>query len=76
MKSKPISGNIMKVINLRAVTVTRHGIGLYEWIKEKLRTVYKKTKKTIITHEVLFSQEDVDRSYIICNNGRRGMIKV
>ena len=66
----------MKVSNLRAVTVTRHGIGLYEWIKEKLRTVYKKTKKTIITHEVLFSQEDVDRSYIICNNGRRRMIKV
>ena len=30
----------------------------------------------MITHEVPYSQGDVDRLYVPCNNGRRGMIKV
>lgn len=66
----------MKVINLRAVAVTRHGKGLLEWTKDKLRTIYKKAKKAMITHEVLYSQGDVDRLYIPHNNVGRGMIKV
>ena len=52
----------------------RCGCGLIEWTKDKLRTIDKKTRKTMTIHGALHPQADVDRLYIPRNNGGSGMI--
>ena len=50
--------------------------GLIEWTKDKLRTMDKKTRKTMTVHRALHPQADVDRPYIPRNKGGSGMITV
>ena len=50
--------------------------GLIEWTKDKLRTMAKKTRKTMTVHRALHPQADVDRPYIPRNKGGSGMITV
>ena len=63
-------------MNLRDVSVIRYSAGLIKWIKDKLRTIDRKTRKTMTMHRALHPQVDVDRLYIPRNNGGRGMISV
>ena len=76
LKSKLNSGNVVTVMNLRDVSVIRYSAGLIKWIKDKLRTIDRKTRKTMTMHRALHPQVDVDRLYIPRNNGGRGMISV
>ena len=66
----------MIAINSRAVAVKRYSGGLIKWTKDELRTINRKTKKTMTMHRVLHPQADVDRPYILRNNGGRGKISV
>lgn len=50
--------------------------GLIEWTKDKLRTMDKKTRKTMTVHRALHPQADVDRPYIPKNKGGSGIITV
>ena len=66
----------MIAINSRAVAVIRYSGGLIKWTKDELRTINRKTKKTMTMHRVLHPHADVDRPYILRNNGGRGKISV
>ena len=71
LKSKLNSGNVVTVINSRAVTVIRYKAGLIEWTQDELRTIDRKTRKIMTMHRVLHPQADVDRLYIPRSNGGR-----
>ena len=45
LKSKLNSGNVVKLINSRAVAVTGYGAGPIKWVKDELRTIDRKTRK-------------------------------
>lgn len=48
--------------------------GLIEWTKDKLRTMAKKTRKTMTVHRALHPQADVDRLYTPRTSDGRGII--
>ena len=45
LKSKLNGGNIIKVINSKAVSLVRYGAGIIEWTKDELREIDRKTRK-------------------------------
>ena len=54
----------------------RYSAGLIKWIKVKLRTRDRKTRKTVTMCRALHLPADVDRLYMPRNYGGKGMISV
>ena len=77
LKPKLNSGNVVTVINSRAVAVIRYSAGLIKWTKDdKLQTINRNTRKIMMIHRALHPQADVERLYILRNTVGRGKISV
>ena len=76
LKSKLNGGNIVSVINSRAVSLARYGAGIIRWSKDELRALDRKTRKLLTIYRLLLPQADVDRLYVKRAQGGRGLITV
>ena len=76
LKTRLNSGNTVKAINSRAVSLVRYGAGIIEWTKDELKTMDRKTRKLLTIYRALHPQSDVDRLYYKRSDGGKGMISV
>ena len=53
LKSSFSGGNIIRVINSRAVSIICYGAGIINWTKEELRNIDRKTRKLLTTQNVM-----------------------
>ena len=56
----------MKIVNSKAVVVTRYDAGLIKWTKNELRATVIKARKTVAMQR---PQRDVDRFHMPRNKG-------
>ena len=65
LRSNFISVNMLQV---------EHGAELIDWTKEKLEEIYRRTRKLIIVHGVLYPCSNVERLYLPRAGGGRGFL--
>ena len=76
LKSKLNGGNIISVINSRAVSISRYGAGIIKWTKNELEELDRKTRKLMSMYGVQHPKSDVDRLYLKKCDGGRGLIGI
>ena len=76
LKSKLNGGNIVKAVNLRAVSIVRYGAGIIDWKKDELKEMDRKTRKLFTIYGALHPQADVDRLYLKCSEGGTGLLSI
>ena len=76
LKSKLNGGNIVKAVNLRAVSIVRYGAGIIDWKKDELKEMDRKTRKLFTIYRALHPQADVDRLYLKRSEGGRGLLSI
>ena len=76
LKSKLNDGNIVKAINMWAVSVVRYSGGIVDWTKEELENMDRKTRKLMTINKALRPRTCVARFYIPRKMGGRGMQSV
>ena len=64
LKSRLSGGNIMRVINSRAISIIRYGAGIINWTKEELRNIDRKTRKLLTTQNVMHWPKAMWTGYI------------
>ena len=76
LKPKLNGGNIVKAVNLRAVSIVRYGAGIIDWEKDELKEMDRKNRKLFTIYRALHPQADVDRLYLKCPDGGRGLLSI
>ena len=76
LKSKLNRGNIMKVIDVRAVSIVQYGASIINWTKTELRIMDRKTRKLLTIYGASHTRANTERLYIKRDNGGRGSISV
>ena len=76
LQSKLNGGNIVKAVNLRAVSIVRYGAGIIDWKKDELKEMDRKTRKLFSIYRALHPQADVDRLYLKRSEGGRGLLSI
>ena len=75
-KSKLYGGNLIKGVNVWAVSVVRYTAGILEWSDRELRQMDIKTRKILAMFGVFHIGSSVDRLYRSRKDGGRGLISV
>ena len=70
LKSKLNGKNKITAINTWAVAIFRYGAGVIDWKESELKSVDRKTRKTLTMYGAMHPKGDVDRLYIKRNEGR------
>ena len=76
LKSKLNGKNKITAINTWAVAIFRYGAGVIDWKESELKSVDRKTRKTLTMYGAMHPKGDVDRLYIKRNEGGRGLSSV
>ena len=56
-------GNVIAGMNTWIVGIIRYGAGVLDWMKEELKTIDVKTRKSMTINGSLHWRENVDRFY-------------
>ena len=76
LKSQFNGKNKITAINTWAVAIFRYGAGVIDWKESELKSVDRKTRKTVTMYGAMHLTGDVDRLYIKRNEGGRGLSSV
>ena len=76
LKSKLNGKNKITAIHTWAVAIFRCGAGVIDWKESELKSVHRKTRKTLRMYGAMHPKGDVDRLYIKRNDGGRGLSSV
>ena len=76
MKSKLNGGNLVRGVNIWAVSLLRHSATFASWKKSELQAIDRKTRRLFTIYGALHSKSDVDRLYIPRKEGGRGLISI
>ena len=76
LNSKLNGKNKIAAINTWAVAIFRYGAGVIDLKESELKSVDRKTRKTLTMYGAMHPKGDVDRLYIKRNEGGRGMSSV
>ena len=76
LKSKLTGGNVVNAMNSRAVSIIRYSAEIFEWTRDELRKLDRKTRKLLTINRAFHPQADVhvDRLYLKRAAGRRGLL--
>ena len=64
LKSKLNGKNKITVINTWAVAIFRYGAGVIDWKESELKSVDRKTRKTLTMYGAMHPKGDVEREHI------------
>ena len=67
------SRNLIKEINIWAVSIVRHSGPFLRWTREKLKQIDQKTRKLTTVDKTLHPRDDFDRLYVPRKEGGRGL---
>ena len=70
LKSKLTSGNLVRGVNTRAVSLLRYSATFASWRKSELRAIDRKTRTLFTIYGALHHKSDVDKLYIPRKEGR------
>jgi len=73
LKSKLNGKNKITAINTWAVAIFRYGGGIIDWRENELKSIDRKTRKTMTMYGGLHPKSDVDRLYMKRKDGGRGL---
>ena len=74
VKSKLNGNDIVKAINVWAISLLRYGAGLLRWAREELEWMDRKTRKLMTRYKTLHPKSDVARLYVPRRKGGRALI--
>ena len=66
----------MKAINLWAVPVIRHSVGIVDWRNSELHSMDKKTRKVLNMYQALRPRLNVSRLYLPRSEGGKGLLSL
>ena len=69
-------GNMIKAINMWAVSLIRYAGGIIEWMKQELKELDHTTRKLLPMKGGLHPRDCVTRLYVPRKHGGRGLISV
>ena len=75
-ESKLYAGNLVRAVNVWAVSVVRYTAGILDWTEKELKAMDVKTRKTLTRNGVFHMQSSVDRLYMKLKVGGRRLIGV
>ena len=75
-RSRLYAGNIVRAVNVWAVSVVRYTAGVLEWSDKELKAMDVKTRKILTMNGALHKHSSVDRLYMKRKEGGRGLISV
>ena len=73
LKSKLNEKNKITAIHSWAVAICRYGAEVIDWKESELKSVDRKTRKTLTMYGAMHPKGDVDRWYIKRKEGGRGL---
>ena len=76
LKSKLNGGNLVRAVNIWAVSLLRYSATFVSWTKSELQATDRKTRKLIAIYGALHPKSHVDRLYIPRKAGGRGLISI
>ena len=74
--SKLYGGNLVRAVNVWAVSVVRYTAGILDWTKAELEAMDIKTRKILTRNGAFHMRSSVDRLYMKRKVGGRGLISV
>ena len=75
-RSKLYAGNLVKAMNVWAVSVVRYTAGVLEWTKRELKDMDVRTRKILCMNGAFHMRSSVDRLYMKRKVGGRGLMSV
>ena len=75
-RSKLNAGNLIKAVNVWAVSVVRYTAGILDWTKDEVEAMDIRTRKILTMNGAFHARSSVDRLYMKRNVGGRGLIGV
>ena len=75
-RSKLNAGNLIKAVNVWAVSVVRYTAGILDWTKDEVESMDIRTRKILTMNGAFHARSSVDRLYMKRNVGGRGLIGV
>ena len=66
--------NVIDAINSCVIPILRYSAGIVEWTLEELQQLDRGTRKLHSLHGAFYRTSDVDRLYLSCQLGGRGLI--
>ena len=75
-KSRLYAGNLIKAINVWAVSVIRYSAGILEWSTKDLQQMDIDTRKALTLHGAFHRNSTVHRLYMKRDEGGRGLLSV
>ena len=76
LKSNLNSGNTVKARNSWAVPVIRYRAGRVDWKNSELCNMDRKTRKLLNMYQALHLRSNVDRQYLPCSEGGKGLLSL
>ena len=76
LKSKLNDENLVRGVNVWAVSLLRYSAAFVSWRKSELEAIDRKTRKLFTIYGTLHPKSDVDRLYIPRKEGGRGLISI
>ena len=76
LKTKLCCRNLIKWINIWAVTHVRYTGSFLKWTREELKQMDKITRKLMTMHKALHARDDVDRLYVSRKEAGRGLTSI
>ena len=73
LKSDLNAGNVVKAINVWAVSAFRYSSGILDWTKAELQKMDTKTRKVLTMYRMHHPKASVDRLYLPRREGGRGL---
>ena len=67
--------NLIKGINVRAVSLVKYSGPFLKWIREELKQIDQRTRKLMTMHKASDPSDDVDKLYV-SRKGRRGLANI
>ena len=74
MKSKRNVGNLVRGVNIWAVSLLTYSAAFVSWRKSELQAIDRKTRKLLTIYGALHPKSDLDRLYIPGKEGGRSLI--
>ena len=76
LETKISSRNLIKRIDVWAVSLVGYARPFLKWTREELKQMDQRTRKLMTMHKALHSKDDVDRLYVSRKEGGRGLASI
>ena len=76
LRSHLTGSNVIHAINSCAIPILQYSAGIIDWTLEELQQLDRGTCKLLSLHGTFYCISDVDRLYVSCQLGGRGLISV